>query len=62
CQVTTGFSSTGLTREMIFSYLLGYGQFGISRKGSQDTSDEHCSIFYEKEKVLAFVICYTGST
>ncbi|KAJ6406943.1 hypothetical protein OIU84_010453 [Salix udensis] len=28
-----------------------YGQFGISRKGSQDASDEHCSIFYDKEKV-----------
>uniref|UniRef100_A0A6N2MQM5 Endonuclease/exonuclease/phosphatase domain-containing protein n=1 Tax=Salix viminalis TaxID=40686 RepID=A0A6N2MQM5_SALVM len=31
--------------------LPGYGQFGISRKGSQDASDEHCSIFYDKEKV-----------
>ncbi|EEF32977.1 hypothetical protein RCOM_0623210 [Ricinus communis] len=31
--------------------LPGYDQFGISRKGSQDTSDEHCTIFYEKEKV-----------
>lgn len=30
---------------------LGYDQFGISRKGSQDTSDEYCTIFYEKEKV-----------
>lgn len=29
----------------------GYGQFGISRKGSEDTADEHCTIFYEKEKV-----------
>ena len=29
----------------------GYDQFGISRKGSQDTSDEHCTIFYDKEKV-----------
>ncbi|KAG6772249.1 hypothetical protein POTOM_023649 [Populus tomentosa] len=28
-----------------------YGQFGISRKGSQDASDEHCTIFYDKEKV-----------
>ncbi|KAJ6923666.1 hypothetical protein NC652_017098 [Populus alba x Populus x berolinensis] len=27
-----------------------YGQFGISRKGSQDASDEHCTIFYDKEK------------
>lgn len=31
--------------------LPGYGQFGISRKGSQDSSDEHCTIFYDKEKV-----------
>ncbi|GLT43693.1 hypothetical protein SLA2020_176270 [Shorea laevis] len=31
--------------------LPGYDQFGISRKGAQDTSDEHCSIFYDKEKV-----------
>ncbi|KAG9455866.1 hypothetical protein H6P81_000374 [Aristolochia fimbriata] len=31
--------------------LLGYDQFGISRRGSQDTSDEHCTIFYDKEKV-----------
>lgn len=28
-----------------------YDQFGISRKGSEDTSDEHCNIFYDKEKV-----------
>ncbi|KAL6624749.1 hypothetical protein ACP70R_032070 [Stipagrostis hirtigluma subsp. patula] len=28
-----------------------YEQFGISRQGSQDTSDEYCTIFYEKEKV-----------
>ncbi|GLU01348.1 hypothetical protein SLE2022_186600 [Rubroshorea leprosula] len=31
--------------------LPGYDQFGISRKGAPDTSDEHCSIFYDKEKV-----------
>ncbi|XWS72636.1 hypothetical protein CRYUN_Cryun02cG0057100 [Craigia yunnanensis] len=31
--------------------LPGYEQFGISRKGPQDTSDEHCTIFYDKEKV-----------
>lgn len=31
--------------------MLGYDQFGISRKGSQDTSDEHCTIFYDKGKV-----------
>lgn len=31
--------------------LPGYDQFGISRKGSEDTSDEHCTIFYDKEKV-----------
>ncbi|KAK7304812.1 hypothetical protein VNO77_42701 [Canavalia gladiata] len=29
----------------------GYDQFGISRKGPQDTTDEHCTIFYDKEKV-----------
>ncbi|PKA52903.1 hypothetical protein AXF42_Ash001884 [Apostasia shenzhenica] len=32
-------------------FLLGYDQFGISRKGSDDTMDEHCTIFYDKEKV-----------
>jgi len=31
--------------------LPGYEQFGISRKGSQDNTDEYCTIFYEKEKV-----------
>ncbi|GLJ15866.1 hypothetical protein SUGI_0261880 [Cryptomeria japonica] len=31
--------------------LPGYEQFGISRKGSQDNTDEHCTIFYDKEKV-----------
>ncbi|KAK1395870.1 putative endonuclease/exonuclease/phosphatase [Heracleum sosnowskyi] len=31
--------------------LPGYDQFGISRKGTEDTSDEHCTIFYDKEKV-----------
>ncbi|KAI4376234.1 hypothetical protein MLD38_014019 [Melastoma candidum] len=31
--------------------LPGYEQFGISRKGSEDHSDEHCTIFYDKEKV-----------
>ncbi|WCJ29883.1 DNAse I-like superfamily protein [Euphorbia peplus] len=31
--------------------LPAYDQFGISRKGSEDSSDEHCSIFYDKEKV-----------
>ncbi|KAF3947063.1 hypothetical protein CMV_026751 [Castanea mollissima] len=31
--------------------LPGYDQFGVSRKGSQDTSDEHCTIFYDKAKV-----------
>ncbi|KAK7347601.1 hypothetical protein VNO80_22137 [Phaseolus coccineus] len=31
--------------------LPGYDQFGISRKGPQDTTDEHCTIFYDKEKV-----------
>ncbi|GMY35621.1 early nodulin-12a [Fagus crenata] len=31
--------------------LPGYDQFGVPRKGSQDTSDEHCTIFYDKEKV-----------
>lgn len=29
----------------------GYDQFGTSRKGPQDTTDEHCTIFYDKEKV-----------
>ncbi|KAG6410489.1 hypothetical protein SASPL_128550 [Salvia splendens] len=31
--------------------LPGYERFGISRKGPEDTSDQHCTIFYEKEKI-----------
>lgn len=31
--------------------LPGYGCFGISRKGAEDSSDEHCAIFFAKEKV-----------
>jgi hypothetical protein len=41
--------------EFIGDKYIGYEQFGISRKGSQDTSDEYCTIFYEKEKVLVFI-------
>ncbi|PIA52958.1 hypothetical protein AQUCO_01000664v1 [Aquilegia coerulea] len=37
--------------EFLQQGLPGYAQFGISRKGSEDTSDEHCTIFYDKEKV-----------
>lgn len=37
--------------EFLQQGLPGYDQFGISRKGSQDTSDEHCTIFYDKGKV-----------
>ncbi|CBI36528.3 unnamed protein product, partial [Vitis vinifera] len=37
--------------EFLQQGLPGYDQVGISRKGSQDTSDEHCTIFYDKEKV-----------
>ncbi|XP_068648435.1 uncharacterized protein [Aristolochia californica] len=37
--------------EFLQQALSGYDQFGISRRGSQDTSDEHCTIFYDKEKV-----------
>ncbi|KAJ6673395.1 DNASE I-LIKE SUPERFAMILY PROTEIN [Salix viminalis] len=31
--------------------LPGYSQLGVSRRGSQDSLDEHCTIFYDKEKV-----------
>ncbi|CAN1328427.1 hypothetical protein LINPERPRIM_LOCUS34424 [Linum perenne] len=31
--------------------LPGYDQFGVSRKGFEDSTDEHCTIFYDKEKV-----------
>lgn len=31
--------------------LPGYGHFGLSRKGLSDTTDEHCTIFYNKEQV-----------
>lgn len=43
----------GLKRQLedLQQALPGYEQFGISRKGSQDTTDEHCTIFYDKEKV-----------
>ncbi|KAJ6828904.1 uncharacterized protein M6B38_358860 [Iris pallida] len=37
--------------EFLQQCLPGYDQFGISRKGSQDTSDEHCTIFYDKDTV-----------
>ncbi|GAB2216345.1 hypothetical protein Droror1_Dr00024117 [Drosera rotundifolia] len=29
----------------------GYTQFGISRKGAEDISDQYCAIFFDKEKV-----------
>ncbi|KAF8407268.1 hypothetical protein HHK36_006395 [Tetracentron sinense] len=50
CKVAIGVSSAGLTR-ILCGTIEGYNQFGISRKGSQDTSDEQCTIFYDKEKV-----------
>ncbi|GAB2244272.1 hypothetical protein Droror1_Dr00024400 [Drosera rotundifolia] len=31
--------------------LSGYTQFGISRKGAEDISDQYCAIFFDKEKV-----------
>ncbi|GMH30656.1 hypothetical protein Nepgr_032499 [Nepenthes gracilis] len=31
--------------------LPGYGLCGISRKGAEDVSDEHCAIFFDKDKV-----------
>ncbi|CAI9098835.1 OLC1v1035555C1 [Oldenlandia corymbosa var. corymbosa] len=31
--------------------LPGYDQFGMSRKGFEDISDQYCTIFYDKEKV-----------
>ncbi|XP_020581184.1 uncharacterized protein LOC110025201 [Phalaenopsis equestris] len=37
--------------EFLQQCLPGYDQFGISRKGSEDIIDEHCTIFYDKEKV-----------
>ncbi|KAJ6759188.1 CARBON CATABOLITE REPRESSOR PROTEIN 4 [Salix koriyanagi] len=32
--------------------LPGYSQLGVSRRGSQDSLDEHCTIFYDKEKIV----------
>ncbi|KAG5020135.1 hypothetical protein JHK87_015990 [Glycine soja] len=32
-------------------FYLCYDQFAISQKGPQDTTDEHCTIFYDKDKV-----------
>ncbi|TKY73122.1 Endonuclease/exonuclease/phosphatase protein [Spatholobus suberectus] len=57
--VITGYSpiilctQQGLKTQLDFLQqgLAGYDQFGISRKGPQDTTDEHCTIFYNKEKV-----------
>lgn len=37
--------------QLILSNEIDYEHFGISRKGSDDTSDQHCTIFYDKEKV-----------
>lgn len=37
--------------ELFIYYPSGYDQFGISRKGAHDTSDEHCTILYDREKV-----------
>ncbi|CAI9298286.1 unnamed protein product [Lactuca saligna] len=37
--------------EYLQQCLPGYEQFGISRKGSEDVSDQYCTIFYDKEKV-----------
>ncbi|KAL2610974.1 hypothetical protein R1flu_022666, partial [Riccia fluitans] len=31
--------------------LPGYEQFGVSRKGPNEPNDEHCAIFYSREKV-----------
>ncbi|KAK1291537.1 hypothetical protein QJS10_CPB17g00203 [Acorus calamus] len=36
--------------EFLQQCLPGYGQFGISRKGPQDDTDERCTIFYDKDK------------
>ncbi|KAL8151628.1 hypothetical protein V2J09_021436 [Rumex salicifolius] len=43
----------GVTPQLEFlqQALPGYGQFGISRKGVEDTLDEHCTIFFDKDKV-----------
>ncbi|KAL9230643.1 hypothetical protein vseg_005968 [Gypsophila vaccaria] len=57
--VITSYSPTilctqqGLTLQMDYLQqgLPGYGRFGISRKGAEDTSDEHCAIFFDKDKV-----------
>ncbi|KAG0491300.1 hypothetical protein HPP92_004252 [Vanilla planifolia] len=37
--------------EYLQQCLPGYAQFGISRLGPEDILDEHCTIFYDKEKV-----------
>ncbi|KAH7365703.1 hypothetical protein KP509_18G041500 [Ceratopteris richardii] len=37
--------------EDLIRALPGYGHFGLSRKGLNDCSDEHCSIFYNMEQV-----------
>ncbi|CAA7408088.1 unnamed protein product [Spirodela intermedia] len=37
--------------EFLQQCLPSYDHFGVSRKGSQDASDEHCAIFYDRDKV-----------
>ncbi|KAJ0984289.1 hypothetical protein J5N97_002645 [Dioscorea zingiberensis] len=58
-RVITSYSPTVLCTQQGLKWQLdflqqnlpGYEQFGISRKGPQDTTDEYCTIFYDKEKV-----------
>ncbi|KAG4915633.1 hypothetical protein JHK87_053190 [Glycine soja] len=36
--------------------LVCYDHFWISRKGPEDTTDEHCTIFYDKEKIVKTIM------
>ncbi|XP_042966226.1 uncharacterized protein LOC122299832 isoform X1 [Carya illinoinensis] len=46
-----GPSSSPYSRLYMSKIPVGLSSAGLARKGSQDTSDEHCTIFYDKEKV-----------
>jgi hypothetical protein len=50
-----------VSSKLIIKHDSGYDQFGVSRKGPQDTTDEHCTIFYDKEKVYGNIFVLSCS-
>lgn len=49
-------SKSQVTNRTSSFMISGYDHFGVSRKGSEDTSDEHCTILYDKEKVKVILL------